>query len=100
MELAVIRRETSSEGVMNSKPGGMVAGDAGASMSTETQTLTRFERMDGAPVKEEVIPIRFYLDGISADLTPIYDAPNTRFVVRYYLSLVLVDEENRRYFKQ
>jgi vacuolar protein sorting-associated protein 26 len=100
MELAVIRRETSGEGVVNSKPGGIGAGDTGASVSTETQTLTRFEIMDGAPVKGEVIPVRLFLDGIPADLTPTYDAPNTRFAVRYYLNLVLVDEEDRRYFKQ
>lgn len=54
--------------------------------------------MDGAPVKGECIPIRFYL--VSTDLTPTYENVNKRFSVKYYLNLVLVDEEDRRYFKK
>merc|ERR1740139_562715 len=102
MELAVIRRETCGEGVMapaqaegmppmqgNQKQGDVI---------TETQTLIRHEIMDGAPVKGEVIPVRLFLGGIPADLTPTVMAP--RFSIRYYLNLVLVDEVDRRYFKQ
>lgn len=110
MELAVIRRETSgvTSGVVNgigiggNQLSGMPQQDVGGGGGgvTETQTLTRFEIMDGAPVKGEVIPVRLYLGGIPADLTPTYDSPNSRFSVRYYLNLVLVDEEDRRYFKQ
>ncbi len=108
MELAVIRRETIGNvhsGAMNGVGAVVQAatasgGDNGGTTATETQTLTRFEIMDGAPVKGQVIPVRLYLGGIPADLTPTYDAPNSRFAVRYYLNLVLVDEEDRRYFKQ
>ena len=99
MELAVIRRETSGEGVANSSGVSPVDTNNG-SVVTETQTLTRFEIMDGAPVKGEIIPVRLYLGGIPADLTPTYDSANSRFQVKYYLNLVLVDEEDRRYFKQ
>ena len=103
MELAVIRRETSGEGVSNSMQGGQAAnanGDATQNVFTETQTLVKYEIMDGAPVKGEVIPVRLSLRGIPADLTPTFSAVNNRFSVRYYLNLVLVDEEDRRYFKQ
>jgi len=34
------------------------------------------------------------------DLTPTYRNVNNKFSVKYYLNLVLVDEEDRRYFKQ
>ena len=34
------------------------------------------------------------------DLTPTYKNVSDRFSVKYYLNLVLVDEEDRRYFKQ
>lgn len=54
--------------------------------------------MDGAPVKGESIPIRLFLAGY--DLTPTMREIGKRFSVRYYLNLVLVDEEDRRYFKQ
>lgn len=99
MELAVLRRETSGEGVA------MAAqetnnSDAGANIYTETQTVVKYEIMDGAPVKGEVIPVKLCLKGIPADLTPTYTAVNNRFSVRYFLNLVLVDEDDRRYFKQ
>lgn len=95
MELAVIRRETSGEGVANTS-----APQGDANILTETQTLTKYEIMDGAPVKGEQIPVRLYLKALPVDLTPTYDAVNNRFSVRYFLNLVLVDEEDRRYFKQ
>jgi vacuolar protein sorting-associated protein 26 len=104
MELAVIRRETSGEGVAAAQGGigGAQAPDAASqgSIFTETQTLVKYEIMDGAPVKGEVIPVKLSLRGIPADLTPTYAAVNNRFSVRYFLNLVLVDEEDRRYFKQ
>lgn len=46
----------------------------------------------------ETIPIRLFLGGF--DLTPTFRDVNKKFSTRYYLNLVLVDEENRRYFKQ
>ena len=35
------------------------------------------------------------LKALPVDLTPTYDAVNNRFSVRYFLNLVLVDEEDR-----
>lgn len=34
------------------------------------------------------------------DLAPTYKNVHNKFSVKYYLNLVLVDEEDRRYFKQ
>lgn len=112
MELAVIRRETSGDRVASLRTGGgntpSVPGSGpspstntdGANVFTETQTLVKYEIMDGAPVKGEVIPVKLSMRGIPADLTPTYSSVNNRFSVRYFLNLVLVDEEDRRYFKQ
>lgn len=83
MELNIIKKETVG---------------SNQSAITESENLNKYEVMDGAPVKGECIPIRFYL--VSTDLTPTYDNVNKRFSVRYFLNLVLVDEEDRRYFKQ
>jgi vacuolar protein sorting-associated protein 26 len=74
-------------------------GAAAGSSSTESETLTRFEVMDGCPVRGEKIPLRLYLGGIP-DLTPTYVNIGNAFSVRYFVNLVLVDEEDRRYFKQ
>lgn len=46
----------------------------------------------------ESIPIRLFLSGY--ELTTTMRDINKKFSVRYYLNLVLVDEEERRYFKQ
>jgi vacuolar protein sorting-associated protein 26 len=54
--------------------------------------------MDGAPIRGETIPIRLFLEEL--ELTPTFRDVNKKFSVRYYLHLVLVDDENRRYFKQ
>ena len=107
MELAVIRREMSGDGLAAAVGGGVAgagnqSGPASADQNvfTETQTLVKYEIMDGAPVKGEVIPVKLSLRGIPADLTPTYEAVANRFSVRYFLNLVLIDEEDRRYFKQ
>ena len=101
MELAVIRRETSGEGVGATGEGGSAQPTQGnQNVYTETQTLVKYEIMDGAPVKGEIIPVKLCLKGLPADLTPTFSSINNRFSVRYFLNLVLVDEEDRRYFKQ
>jgi hypothetical protein len=46
----------------------------------------------------ESIPIRLFLGGY--DLSPTMKDVQRKFSVRYYLNLVLLDEEERRYFKQ
>ncbi|XP_031660821.1 vacuolar protein sorting-associated protein 26A isoform X4 [Oncorhynchus kisutch] len=70
----------------------------GPSTTTETDTVAKYDIMDGAPVKGESIPIRLFLAGY--DLTATMRDVNKKFSVRYFLNLVLVDEEDRRYFKQ
>jgi len=83
MELSILRRETTG---------------AAPNQYNENETITKFEIMDGAPVRGETIPIRLFLGGF--ELTPTFRDVNKKYSTRYYLNLVLVDEENRRYFKQ
>ncbi|ODO03119.1 hypothetical protein I350_05964 [Cryptococcus amylolentus CBS 6273] len=83
MELSIIRRETTG---------------TPPNQYNESETITKFEIMDGAPVRGETIPIRLFLGGF--ELTPTFRDVNKKFSTRYYLNLVLIDEENRRYFKQ
>lgn len=71
---------------------------AGANTTTESETIAKYEIMDGAPVKGESIPIRLFLSGY--ELTPTMRDVNKKFSVRYFINLVLIDEEDRRYFKQ
>lgn len=54
--------------------------------------------MDGCPDKGETVPIRMYMNGVQ--LTPSYKNIHNRLSVKYSINLVLVDDEDRRYFKQ
>lgn len=54
--------------------------------------------MDGCPRKGESVPIRLYLSGV--DLTPSYsEALSSKFQVKYFVNLILIDDEGKRYFK-
>jgi len=83
MEIALIKRESTG---------------SGPNLYNESETLTKFEIMDGAPVRGESIPVRLFLGGF--ELSPTYRNVHNKFSLKYYLNLVLVDEEDRRYFKQ
>ncbi|MEE6488140.1 hypothetical protein FKM82_015140 [Ascaphus truei] len=64
----------------------------------------KIQHMELQLIKKEItgigesIPIRLFLAGY--DPTPTMRDVNKKFSVRYFLNLVLVDEEDRRYFKQ
>ncbi|KAJ5333250.1 Vacuolar protein sorting-associated protein 26 [Penicillium brevicompactum] len=73
MELSIIRRETTG-----SPP----------NQYNESETLVRFEIMDGSPSRGETIPIRLFLGGF--DLTPTFRDVNKKYSTRYYLSLTPV----------
>ncbi|KER29360.1 hypothetical protein T265_13390, partial [Opisthorchis viverrini] len=70
----------------------------GPNMFTDSETIAKYEIMDGAPVRGESIPIRLFLQSYS--LSPTMRDVNRKFSVRYFLNLVLLDEEERRYYKQ
>ncbi|CDR97324.1 vacuolar protein sorting-associated protein 26 family protein, putative [Babesia bigemina] len=70
----------------------------GRSVVNETQTVTTFEVMDGSPVKGECIPVRIYLTGL--DLCPTYKNVQNKLTVKHYINLLIVDEDDRRYFKK
>jgi len=87
MEMQILKKETTGEGQQK---------------RTESEVITHFEIMDGAPVKGESIPIRLHLKPFAKEnkLTPTQNAVQKKFSVKYFLNLVLLDMEERRYFKQ
>ena len=80
MLLQIIRRETIIGGEM------------------DNAVLCKFEIMDGGPIKNEIVPIRFFLSPY--ELTPTYINVNNKFSVQYYVNMVLFDDKDKRYFKQ
>ncbi|CAK82895.1 unnamed protein product (macronuclear) [Paramecium tetraurelia] len=83
MELAVIRKEQIGQG---------------NTQQTENDILVKYELMDGCPQKGEVVPIRLFLSGI--DMSPTLKNVSGKFSVKYILNLILIDEDDRKYFKQ
>ena len=81
MEVQIVRRE-------------IIFGDK----RCEPAYVARYELIDGVPNKHEKIPVRFFLK--SYNLTPTYPNIDNVFFVKYYLNLVIADEEDNRYFKQ
>jgi len=81
MEVQIVRRE-------------VIFGDK----NCEPAYVARYELIDGVPIKNERIPIRFFLK--SYNLTPSYPNIDNVFCVRYFLNLVIADDEDNRYFKQ
>lgn len=49
-------------------------------------------------ILDENIPIRFFI--APYELTPTFINVNNRFSTQYFINLVLLDVEERRYFKQ
>ena len=83
MEIGLIKRESAG---------------TGPNVYHENEVITKFEVMDGTPVRGESIPVRLFLGGF--DLTPTYDSVHDKFSVNYWLNLVLVDNDDRRYYKE
>ncbi|ETO32414.1 hypothetical protein RFI_04703 [Reticulomyxa filosa] len=83
MELQILKRETTG---------------SGPNTYNETEVITKYEIMDGSPIKGENIPIRVFLEPY--ELTPTLKTVHNKFSVKYLLNLVLVDEDDRRYFRQ
>eukprot|EP00759_Apiculatamorpha_spiralis_P008874 PhF_6_TR15698/c0_g1_i1/m.24426/K18466/VPS26; vacuolar protein sorting-associated protein 26 len=70
----------------------------GSGCHAESENLFLFEFMDGAPAAGECIPLRLDLKALPY-LTPTYKNALGKFSVVYVLNLILVDEEDKKYFK-
>ncbi|GAA5811261.1 hypothetical protein MFLAVUS_004694 [Mucor flavus] len=75
MELSIIRRETTG-----SPP----------NLYNESENITKFEIMDGAPVKGETIPIRLFLGGF--ELGPTFRDINKKFSISKVAQLDLYNK--------
>ena len=64
-----------------------------------SETLYKYEIIDGTPIAGEHVPIRLDLSGVK-HLTPSYPNVYNCLSVRYYFNLVLLTIEGRRYFKK
>ncbi|EZG56713.1 putative vacuolar protein sorting-associated protein 26 [Gregarina niphandrodes] len=91
MEINILRTEI---------VGGILSDQSSAEgqLTHETTPVFRYELMDGTPGKGEIVPIRMNLRNVPVGPTEINVANN--FSVRYFLSVVIVDESDRRYFKK
>ena len=85
MELQIMKKETIYANTTNKK-------------NIITKIISTYELIDGGPYKNETIPFRLFLS--TYNLTPTYIDIASYFSTRYFLNLVIIDQENNRYFKQ
>lgn len=88
MEVLLIKKERLGSGLIDDE-----------NTKMEQVTVGRYEVMDGSPAKGETVPVRIFL-AQHENLTPTYVNFNNQFSVEYCLSVVLIDEANRKYFRQ
>jgi len=81
MELSLLRRESVNVGVQTVK---------------EHEILGRFEVMDGQPVRSDSVPLRLFLAQFPCEST--YRNVCCAANVRYFLNLVVTDEEERKLY--
>ena len=86
MEIQLIKKETIYGNSSNNKN------------NVKTKIIATYELIDGGPYKNETIPFRFFLEPYK--LTPTYKDISIYFSTRYFLNLVIKDQDNNRYFKQ
>jgi vacuolar protein sorting-associated protein 26 len=70
----------------------------GNTQKVENVLITKYEICDGKPDTDDIIPIRMNVG--CYDLSPTYRDVNSYLSVKYYLKLVIIDEEERQYTKQ
>lgn len=80
MELALIKKEITGLGMEYLLCSPFLTG-AAPNTYNESETMTRYEIMDGAPVRGESIPVRMFLGGL--ELTPSYKSVHNK--VTFYL---------------
>ena len=71
----------------------------GKKTQKDKEVLIKYQLMDDCPEEGDVIPIRLFLNGVPK-LTPSYINIHNRLSVNYGLSLVLIDNKGKKYFKQ
>lgn len=70
----------------------------GANVKVESFLINKFEIVDGSPGEKEEIPLRLFLECF--DLSPTYRNINNMISVCYFIKFVVIDNEDRSYYKQ
>lgn len=64
------------------------------------ETLHRKQLIDGVIYRGDFIQFSLDLATIAGELTPTMESLNNTLSVRYFISFLLRDEQNRKYYKQ
>jgi vacuolar protein sorting-associated protein 26 len=60
--------------------------------------ISKFEIVDGSPADGDIVPIRMLLNGFA--LSPTYKELNNVISIKYFLKFVIIDEEDKSFYKQ
>jgi vacuolar protein sorting-associated protein 26 len=70
----------------------------GSNKLADNTVVGKYEILDGSPNESDIIPIRMYLD--CYELTPSYKLNDFDASVEYFLKFVVIDNNDKNYFKQ
>ncbi|KAL9655985.1 hypothetical protein ABK040_007606 [Willaertia magna] len=94
-EVSIIRKET----LINNNT--ILGNTNNINLNEEQEVLGKFEVIDGTPAKDEIVPVRIYLNAIPEwKLTSTCENCNQKFSIKYFIHLALCDVKGRRFFKQ
>lgn len=98
MELCLVKKET--YGILKYIAFAylFIEGHSGTPL-LESKIIGRYEILDGGPIRGETVPIRFHLSSVEG-LTPSFVKISNKFSCRYYVNIIIYDEDNKRYFNQ
>ena len=72
---------------------------SGMNKKTDLNLISKFELIDGNPAAKEIVPIRMFISSFE-NLTPTYREINNMVSVKYFLKFVVINEDDKSFFKQ
>lgn len=72
---------------------------SGLNKKSDIELISKFELIDGNPAAGELAPIRMFINSFET-LSPTYRELNNTVSVKYYLKFVVIDDEDRSFYKQ
>lgn len=69
--------------------------DHSNTQKTDRTVITKYEVCDGKPDVDDIVPIRMHIG--CYDLCPTYNNVSNYMSVRYFLKIVIIDDEDKMY---
>jgi vacuolar protein sorting-associated protein 26 len=72
---------------------------SGTNRKSDFNLISKFELVDGNPAANEIVPIRMFISNFE-NISPSYRELNNIFSVKYFLKFVVINEDDKSFYKQ